>query len=439
MGQLIKKGIPYSGSSNSAKNIKFDNKNSELTSGNVQTAIDELSEKVDDLIDDSAVSTESTWSATKIQNTIANISVSGGGSGTGSALTTTYDNSTSGLSSTSVQGAIDEVDTNLDILVKSFNEHEHTAEEVGALPITGGTITGSLKIDGGITQITYGSLGSLIQNFNDPTDLSNFSYFAINHNIDVDKTLRLVRKVDGTNTIYNVYGEHNKPTASDVGAVPITRKINNKALSADITLDAINVGAVKNSEILTTSILEKALTLSSGVYFYAFGSGYNGNDLPSSDYMYGCASVHYRSNNSIVVQLYGLTVTTPRVTNWYDGSKWRGWTTEFLPLTGGTVSGNTTIQANIPTLHLKVNDNLLSTIMKNANESVDYGTKIIDKEAGGKTVGLVLSAKNNLIAFSTASEGDKVLYGEHNITSGTTQLTSKSSALASNAIYQQYE
>ena len=38
-------------------------------------------------------------------------------------------------------------------------------------------------------------------------------------------------------------------TASDVGAVPTTRKVNSKALSADITLSASDVSAVPTTDI----------------------------------------------------------------------------------------------------------------------------------------------------------------------------------------------
>ena len=37
------------------------------------------------------------------------------------------------------------------------------------------------------------------------------------------------------------------PSASDVGAVPTSRKVNNKALSSDITLNASDVGARANT------------------------------------------------------------------------------------------------------------------------------------------------------------------------------------------------
>ena len=44
-------------------------------------------------------------------------------------------------------------------------------------------------------------------------------------------------------------GEASAYTASDVGAVPTTRKVNSKALSADITLSASDVGAVPTTDI----------------------------------------------------------------------------------------------------------------------------------------------------------------------------------------------
>ena len=43
------------------------------------------------------------------------------------------------------------------------------------------------------------------------------------------------------------------PTAANVGAVPTSRKVNGKALSADITLSAADVGAVPTSSKLTVT------------------------------------------------------------------------------------------------------------------------------------------------------------------------------------------
>jgi hypothetical protein len=49
-------------------------------------------------------------------------------------------------------------------------------------------------------------------------------------------------------------------SASDVGAVPTTRKVNNKALSADISLTAADVGAVPTSRTIAGLALSSDIT-----------------------------------------------------------------------------------------------------------------------------------------------------------------------------------
>ena len=53
----------------------------------------------------------------------------------------------------------------------------------------------------------------------------------------------------------------NMPTATDVGAVPTTRTVNNKALSDNITLIASDVGAVPTSRTINGKALTKNITL----------------------------------------------------------------------------------------------------------------------------------------------------------------------------------
>lgn len=52
------------------------------------------------------------------------------------------------------------------------------------------------------------------------------------------------------------------PTAAQVGATPTTRKINGKALSADVTLSAADVGAVPTSRTVNGKALSSNITLS---------------------------------------------------------------------------------------------------------------------------------------------------------------------------------
>lgn len=188
-----------------ASNIEFNNTNSGMVATSVQGAIDELSDKVDHAgasINDNAVNTEETWSSSKIQKTIENITVSGEGSG--SAITTAYDNSTSGLSAGSVQGAIDEI-----------------AGEY--LPLSGGTLNGDLtlkKHDNGKSVIEKGhttsaDYGTQIYDFDKD---ENYVALMLRANYDLAAKAMLT---DGT-SYYRLYGEHNKPTANDVGALPLT-------------------------------------------------------------------------------------------------------------------------------------------------------------------------------------------------------------------------
>lgn len=62
------------------------------------------------------------------------------------------------------------------------------------------------------------------------------------------------------------------PTAEDVGAVPTSRTVNGKALSSNITLTASDVGAIANTPISTISVLTEneydALTTKSSTTLY---------------------------------------------------------------------------------------------------------------------------------------------------------------------------
>ena len=49
MGKIIKKGVPYGGSSDNARSIKYDNTDSDLQATNVQDAIDELNSTLEDV------------------------------------------------------------------------------------------------------------------------------------------------------------------------------------------------------------------------------------------------------------------------------------------------------------------------------------------------------------------------------------------------------
>lgn len=414
MGMLIKKGIPYSGSSNSAKNIKFDNKNSELTSGNVQTAIDELSEKVDGVINDSAVSTESTWSATKIQNTIANISVSGGGGGTGSALTTGYDNSTSGLQSTSVQGAIDELDTRMDQADNKF------------LPLSGGELNDNLRVNRtylpmlSVNDTTQGRRGEFTYNVNEEVLISNYknndnrSLLFLRNENNVNNLLQVSRVVDGQWSSYNVYGEHNKPTASDVGAMP--------AVTLEDT-DYNTLNATGYYELLGNCPNNPYGSDNTLTHFFVihFHHGVEGWDKQMAHCIVN-DHVFYRS------RLNGV---------------WSDWSTHFLPLTGGKLDGGIEVHEE------KNAQGVAERYARFWGNHTDAGmmhVRISDGSRALLCVGITnehttLAPDTVMVKYNNPVENTWVvakMYGEHNITASNIDIGAWS-ALTHGCIYQVFE
>lgn len=104
------------------------------------------------------------------------------------------------------------------------NPHGVTAEQVGALPKTGGTVTGNLSVyKAEYPQFFVG---------HDTTNRGVITYY--NNAMHIGCTVNgqqatLALLSDGTFKLwmsdgkgYNFYSEHNKPTASDVGALPAT-------------------------------------------------------------------------------------------------------------------------------------------------------------------------------------------------------------------------
>lgn len=132
------------------------------------------------------------------------------------------------------------------------NPHGVTAEQVEAVPITGGIVQGNLAINKsgapGLEFYTGQGFAILIKNAkNDVVNPENnydygvlisdyaeetpgagslnlmLSYSAVEQNqFSMKSGLRLASIINGEAKYYNIYGEHNKPTASDVGALPAT-------------------------------------------------------------------------------------------------------------------------------------------------------------------------------------------------------------------------
>lgn len=101
-----------------------------------------------------------------------------------------------------------------------------------------------------------------------------------------------------------------------------------------------------------------------------------------------------------------------------------------LPLTGGTLTGRLEMDMSNGTLGE-------GKVFKN-NGADDYGTKIEDYDADGNSATLILSAKNQYLKFTKNGTAYNI-YGEHNITKTTTDLTAGTSTLATGVIHLVYE
>lgn len=111
---------------------------------------------------------------------------------------------------------------------KADGDHTHTAAQVGAVPLTGGTLTGNLDIAKTIASVALkaGDLsGRLMKNANVEGTVDDGLYLTDYGADGSEATLkiqggqqRLRIKLGGTD--YAVYHEGSKPTPADIGAIP---------------------------------------------------------------------------------------------------------------------------------------------------------------------------------------------------------------------------
>lgn len=94
-------------------------------------------------------------------------------------------------------------------------------------------------------------------------------------------------------------------TQETVSGVTVTTTYDIPANASPVTdLDLVRFSG---TEIVNTSILEKALTLADGIYEYRLGGGnYTGGDLPTNGFSYGHATIRVKNSSSSYT---GTTVT----------------------------------------------------------------------------------------------------------------------------------
>lgn len=121
-------------------------------------------------------------------------------------------------------------------------------------------------------------------------------------------------------------------------------------------------------------------------------------------------------------EINNLSGVTSNIQTQLNGKSDDGHKHDYLPLSGGTITGNIAIKKDSPTIMLKVGDTSLETrLYKNASETADYGTMLADYNSDGKrdafTVrrGASLNEKLSL-SVNNSSGGNDIyyIYGEHN-------------------------
>lgn len=168
--------------------------------------------------------------------------------------------------------------------------------------------------------------------------------------------------------------------------------------SADYFATVQDISKIDGTEMLTTSILEKALTLNKGVYVYRLqGSLYTGNDMPTSKYNYGTCVVTVGDVIKVInMGMLGSNgLTYPPIFNDYNLTTqiWSGWqtfaTTEdltrYLPLSGGTITGNRIDLLN-GYGHVISGDGFLQFGSKNEVDSSDNMRALIVHNSNAKTL-----------------------------------------------------
>lgn len=104
------------------------------------------------------------------------------------------------------------------------NPHGVTASQVGALPIAGGKLTGNNLNFNDNGKIGIDGNGAILEAYKSDGDTKNrrgLGIYDSTYKTNVKDAFMLYDEVGGTYTQFHIYGEHNKPSASDVGALAL--------------------------------------------------------------------------------------------------------------------------------------------------------------------------------------------------------------------------
>lgn len=132
------------------------------------------------------------------------------------------------------------------------------------------------------------------------------------------------------------------------------------------------------------------------------------NNLSIYPHRYFGTLIVYKITASRTILFYGTSSTnTLYYGNYYyanNTEQWSGWLS-YVQTNGGTITG---------TLGFQKTNNGSGAILKNHSNDADYGMYISDEDAEGKSVKLVVSAKNNRVTYIDPETKSYNIYGDHN-------------------------
>lgn len=198
---------------------------------------------------------------------------------------------------------------NFDIIDEKLNEHDNltasdvgarpdtwmpTASQVGALSDEGGTLSGNLKLlrgnsptiemevlsDNGYTSMyQHGGTFTTSSGMSSDSDES-FMVLTKPSEDDDSSIFRIGRTINNSSKYYKLYGEHNKPTASDIGALPLDGSV---PMSADLKIS----GCIYNTEDTSDIVLGGGSNYANGAHIRLYGKNASSNvgrfDIKATD------------------------------------------------------------------------------------------------------------------------------------------------------------
>jgi len=275
----------------------------------------------------------------------------------------------------------------------------------------------------------------------------------------------------GTN--YRLYGEHNKPTAADVGAADADIcNIRTYTSVEQIGLSDSDMGATADDLVTNLAMINEAIGNNAFIMFLRLTGASSHPNLCASvnTKIYadtGCGKNGPAQSNLIISRTgniyhpmrvdahvdlsavagyvfsseFNLSGTTNSLTNFSISARPEG----FISGLNGTMTGKLTITANSPNITFNEGDtNNQGTVYMNGGTLNMQSKNEIDNNSNWRALRIRGSHGSELpvAVFITDRVSDVEtnykIFGEHNITAGTTALTSGTSALTTGCIYQQY-